>query len=371
MILPWSTFSTLRSVRHPPNVLTMLLSAPAHDNIIIRRCKFLTLSFSGAGHLLPYHLGVIVAIKSSIEQQLSLTPPIHAVSGSSSGSIAATLYAYFSREQVQEYANKFISDCGRAMHHLKQLVIDANASAEAPYYRNSQQSISSCNINSLADTRSHLREMIIDANVNNVIAASASNRHNQSLTLHIATTRCSDGSLHLFNFPSNLSSSDIHTLLQCLEASCKIPPHFHPVDVLQKHKWWGSSSLPYPEEDGICINGISYVDGGISAPAPPTPIDMMDGACRVIISPISGSLSSSRRDDEEDGVSAAVVRISPSDNSWKLPLHIKCKGGFNVYPSIQNFKAMQISAGLATPPILQEWYDRGFHDATKLMLFST
>ena len=346
-------------------------------NIIIRRCKFLTLSFSGAGHLLPYHLGVIVAIKSSVEQHLSLTPPIHAVSGSSSGSIAATLYAYFSREQVQEYADKFISECGRAIHHLKQLVIDANASAEARYYRNSQQSKSSCNNNSLTDTRtdsgrvmSHLREMIIDANVNNVIATSASNRHNQPLTLHIATTRCSDGSLHLFNFPSNLSSSDIHTLLQCLEASCKIPPHFHPVDVLQNNKWWGSSSLTYPEEDGICINGISYVDGGISAPAPPTPIDMMDGACRVIISPISGSLNSSRRDDEEDGVSAAVVRISPSDNSWKLPLHIKCKGGFNVDPSIQNFKAMQISAGLATPPILQEWYDRGFNDATKILLFS-
>lgn len=273
---------------------------------------------------------MVVAIKSSIEQQLSLTPPIHAVSGSSSGSIAATLYAYFSREQVQEYADKFISDGGRAM--------------------------------------SHLREMILDANVNNVIEASASRRQDQPLTLHIATTRCSDGSLHLFNFPSNLSSSDVHTLLQCLEASCKIPPHFHPVDVLQ-NKWWGSSSLTYPEEDGICINKISYIDGGISAPAPPTPIDMMEGACRVIISPISGSLSSNRRDEEGEG-SGVAVRISPSDNSWKLPLDIKCKGGFNVYPSIQNFKAVQISSGLATPPILQEWYDRGFNDATKILMFS-
>jgi predicted acylesterase/phospholipase RssA len=328
-------------------------------------------------------LGVIVAIKSSIEQQQQLSlPPIHAVSGSSSGSIAATLFAYFSHEQVQEYANKFISDGGRAMHHLKQLVIDANASAEARYYRNSQQqrgsSSSSCNA-CLADTQcsaerylpdsaramSHLREMIVDANANN---------GDQPLTLHIATTRCSDGSLHCFNFPSNLSSSsfDIHTLLQCLEASCKIPPHFHPVDVIQNNKW-GSSSLTYPEEDGICINGIAYVDGGISAPAPPTPIDMIEGACRVIISPISGSLNSSHHEDvDEDGVSSAVlvVRISPSDNSWKLPLDIKCKGGFNVYPSIQNFKAMQISAGLATPPILQEWYDRGFNDATKILLLS-
>jgi predicted acylesterase/phospholipase RssA len=280
-------------------------------------------------------LGVIVAIKSSIEQQQLSLPPIHAVSGSSSGSIAATLFAYFSHEQVQEYANKFISDGGRAMHHLNQLVIDANASA------------------------------------------SSNNRHgNQPLTLHIATTRCSDGLLHLFNFPSNLSSSsssfDIHTLLQCVEASCKIPPHFYPVDVLrQNNKWGSSSSLTYPEEDGICINGISYVDGGISAPAPPTPIDMMEGACRVIISPISGNLDRShRKDEDEDGVSAVVVRISPSDTSWKLPFDIKCNGGFNVYPSIQNFKAIQISAGLATSPILQEWYDRGFNDATKILLLS-
>lgn len=313
----------------------MTFLSSVHNNI--RRCKFLTLSFSGAGHLLPYHLGVIVAIKSSIEQQQLSLPPIHAVSGSSSGSIAATLFAYFSHEQVQEYANKFISDGGRAMHHLNQLVIDANASA------------------------------------------SSNNRHgNQPLTLHIATTRCSDGLLHLFNFPSNLSSSssslfDIHTLLQCVEASCKIPPHFYPVDVLrQNNKWGSSSSLTYPEEDGICIHGISYVDGGISALAPPTPIDMMEGACRVIISPISGNLDRShRKDEDEDGVSAVVVRISPSDTSWKLPFDIKCKGEFNVYPSIQNFKAMQISSGLATPSILQGWYDRGFNDAMNKLLSSS
>ena len=129
--------------------------------------------------------------------------------------------------------------------------------------------------------------------------------------------------------------------------------------------------MTYPEEDGICINGIAYIDGAISAPAPTTPIDMIEGACRVIISPISGNLDRShRKDEDKDGVSAVVVRISPSDTSWKLPFDIKCNGGFNIYPSIQNFKAMQISAGLATPSILQEWYDRGFNDATKILLLS-
>jgi hypothetical protein len=101
------------------------------------------------------------------------------------------------------------------------------------------------------------------------------------------------------------------------------------------------------------IDGISYVDGGISAPAPPTPLDSMEGACRVLISPISGKLDS-----------GSAIRISPDDLSWKLPLDIRCRGGFRVHPSVQNFKAMQISAGLSTTTrTLQELYERGFEDA--------
>ena len=43
---------------------------------------------------------------------------------------------------------------------------------------------------------------------------------------------------------------------------------------LEKSKWLLSSSYAvYPEQDGIIINGESYVDGGISAPAPPTALD--------------------------------------------------------------------------------------------------
>jgi predicted acylesterase/phospholipase RssA len=312
----------------------------------LRQCNFLTLSFSGAGHLLPYHLGVAVAIKSN---ECSMGTPIHAVSGSSSGAIAATLFVYFPHERIKDYADRFIADGGRAMHHFKELIVEANNSAEARY-RN-QQSTSLANTRCSAErfvphsgqAMSHLRAMIDDAN------ASGEGLNPHSTTLHIATTRCSDASLRLFDFPPNLSSIPDESLVKCLEASCKIPPHFHPFDVLPSK--WPST---YPEEDGVRIDGISYVDGGISAPAPPTPVDSIEGACRVVISPISGSLHS-----------GSAIRISPIDNSWKFPLDIKCRGGFGVHPSVQNFKAMQISAGLAaSTPILQEWYERGFEDAT-------
>eukprot|EP00571_Detonula_confervacea_P005698 CAMPEP_0172323088 /NCGR_PEP_ID=MMETSP1058-20130122/47820_1 /TAXON_ID=83371 /ORGANISM="Detonula confervacea, Strain CCMP 353" /LENGTH=276 /DNA_ID=CAMNT_0013039005 /DNA_START=286 /DNA_END=1113 /DNA_ORIENTATION=+ len=271
---------------------------------LLRQCKFRTLSFSGAGHLLPYHLGVATAIRTN-EKRSAISKPIHAVSGSSSGAIAATIFVYFTNDRIQEYADRFISDGGRAMYHLNKMMDGSKASS-----------------------------------------AEEDAEHNASL--HIATTRCLDGALRSFDFPPNLSSiSNKDHLVKCLEASCKIPPHFHPSDVLPSR--WPST---YAEEYGVLIDGSSYVDGGISAPAPPTPLDSMEGACRIVISPISGS-----NNDEEN-----TIRISPNDNSWKFPLDIKCRGGFNVHPSLQNIKAMQVSAGMATSPVLREWYERGIED---------
>ena len=51
---------------------------------MINQCKFLTVSFSGAGHLLPYHLGAIASIRN--DEKL-ISKPISAVSGSSSGAM--------------------------------------------------------------------------------------------------------------------------------------------------------------------------------------------------------------------------------------------------------------------------------------------
>ena len=280
--------------------------------------KFLTLSFSGAGHLLPYHLGVATSLlKTSAATNQKKLLPIHAVSGSSSGAIAACLFVYFPN-QIQGYTDRFISDGGRAMYHLKEMIYDND-----------------------------------DSNNNLVV-------DNDNTSLHIATTRCSDGSLQLFEFPSKLQSSvlDKDHLVNCLRASCKIPPHFHPSDVLQKSTWLSSSYAIYPSQDGIIINGESHVDGGISAPAPPTPLDTKEGACRVVISPISGPDYNNKSN---------TIRISPKDNSWKLPIDIKCRGGFSIYSSMLNLKAMQNSAGLVSSSILQDWYEKGIDDGVRMI----
>mmetsp|Transcript_25907 Transcript_25907/g.40652 ORF Transcript_25907/g.40652 Transcript_25907/m.40652 type:complete len:274 (-) Transcript_25907:73-894(-) len=268
---------------------------------IIQRSRSLTLSFSGAGHLLPYHLGVAIALK---EKERHITQKIHAVSGSSSGALAASAFVHFTDEQIKDYAESFINDRGRAMFHFKQM-------------------FGQCN--NVTPTQQNL---------------------------HIATTRCSDGSLHLFDFLAGSSSDQSRSrLTECLEASCKIPHHFHPADVLPS-KW----PSKYPEENGIIIDGNSFCDGGIAAPAPPTPIDNEEGVCRIVVSPISGG------NNEKN-----AIRISPRDDSWKFPMDIKCRGGFAVHPSLQNIKAMQVSAGVASTPILRKWYERGMKDVERIL----
>lgn len=269
---------------------------------IIQRCRSLSLSFSGAGHLLPYHLGVAIALKG---KERHMTQNIHAVSGSSSGALAASAFVHFTDEQIKDYAERFINDGGRAMFHFKQMLDQCD----------------------------------------NVVPS-------RQQSLHIATTRCSDGSLHLFDFPEGSSSNQSRSrLIKCLEASCRIPHHFHPADILQS-KW----PSKYPEEDGIIIDGNSFCDGGIAAPAPPTPIDNEEAVCRIVVSPISGG------DNEKN-----TLRISPRDDSWKFPMDIKCRGGFAVHPSLQNIKAMQVSAGVASKAILRKWYERGIKDAERVL----
>ena len=268
---------------------------------IIQRCNCLTLSFSGAGHLLPYHLGVAVALK---KRRRDIMQRIKNISGSSSGAIAASAFVYFNEEQIEEYAERFITDGGRALFHFQKMVNTCKTPS-------TQQS------------------------------------------LHIATTRCSDGSLHLFDFPTGSSlDQNKAKLLKCLEASCKIPHHFHPADVLPTK--WPST---FPEEDGIIISGSSFCDGAIAAPAPPTPIDDTENVFRIIVSPISGS------NNEKN-----TIRISPIDDSWKFPIDIQCRGGFAVHPSLQNINAIQVSAGVASKPILRKWYERGFEDAVRVLV---
>ena len=112
-------------------------AAAATNRIISSTCystngspaPFLTLSFSGAGNLLSYHLGVAASLyrasatsdgKSKRRQHL---PTIKAVSGSSSGAIAATVFVRLPH-RIEEYADTFLSEGGRAFAILKDMLHD-------------------------------------------------------------------------------------------------------------------------------------------------------------------------------------------------------------------------------------------------------
>ena len=141
-------------------------------------------------------------------------------------------------------------------------------------------------------------------------------------------------------------------LLRALRASCHIPPTFHPWDIFSRH------ALSYPQQHGIEIDGNGYVDGGIAAPAPIVNGD--DGeslSTTIVISPFSGS-------------SLANWNIRPVDTSWKFPLlgniAARC-GTFTIQPSVQNLKALIVSAGVASPHVLRDWYKRGGDDANHFL----
>eukprot|EP00549_Striatella_unipunctata_P002079 CAMPEP_0118681124 /NCGR_PEP_ID=MMETSP0800-20121206/4758_1 /TAXON_ID=210618 ORGANISM="Striatella unipunctata, Strain CCMP2910" /NCGR_SAMPLE_ID=MMETSP0800 /ASSEMBLY_ACC=CAM_ASM_000638 /LENGTH=291 /DNA_ID=CAMNT_0006577373 /DNA_START=5 /DNA_END=880 /DNA_ORIENTATION=+ len=270
--------------------------------------KCLTLSFSGGGNLLPYHLGVA----SSLWLGHAQLPPVHAISGSSSGAIAAIVLSRMPH-RIEEFFQRYKQQGGNALHHLKHLLHsqEVNDNDERPFSR----------------------------------------------YLHIATTNCATGELHLFSFESspfyNISSNwNIDRILMCASASCRIPRAFHPIDLF--------FHATYPNQDGICIDGDYFVDGGIAAPAPPSPIlvapnndNNHNHHHHVIVSPLLGT------------VDPPHARISPprSGNSSGAFFHVTCRGGFKVDASFENLRAFVT----AIRPILHqdeldEWYNRGIHD---------
>ena len=269
----------------------------------VNTSSFWTLSFSGAGHLLPYHLGAASRLVSACGNEL---PPIRAVAGSSSGAIAATVLAMIPH-RLEDYTDRFLQDGGYALRHLKELLLQEQDEPATTSRRTQQQ---------------------------------------QQQQLVVCTTRSEDGAMTLFQFDTNDFPEQSELLIQAVQASCTIPKSFHPYDVFSK------SPISYP--DGIEIDGTLYVDGGIVAPAPPTPFDE-DPKClgRVVVSPISSS-----------DANTTTPSIRPADTSFGLPFLLTARcGTFQVRPSIQNLRAMIVSIGVASPQVLRDWYQRGVNDA--------
>lgn len=301
--------------------------------------RFLTVSFSGCGHLLPYHLGVSSVLlegstRAGITDDKNGLPRIKAVAGSSAGAIAAVLHARLPH-RVEEFAEKFISDRGHALSTLKTMLYEEE---------------------SAMNTNGKPEDPMIVTN----------GKRNVPPQLEIATTKCIDGSHHLFTFSgcfnqySSISSAwKTDHILDAVEASCKIPRSFHLADIIFK-----TQSISYPDSDGILIDGDYHVDGGIAAPAPRTSRDNQDDARPIIVSPISKGLPFLPSGDGKE-----QNRISPIDKSWRLlPFsNINCRGDFEVKPSAQNLKALRMASGMVSSYELQKWYDEGIEDAHRFV----
>jgi len=321
--------------------------------------SFWTLSFSAAGHLLPYHLGVAKTLlrnddhnddddsQSQSQSQRTTTTttshtsrttsphsplfkvPIHSVVGSSSGAIAATLTTVLSH-RLEEYTDQFLQDRGYAFRNLRDMLL-----TDTTTITKQQQ-------------QQQKKKEKEDTN---------------DLVLSICTTRCSDGGIELFSFNTNNYDNKNHDqnhdhkhhrLLKAIEASCRIPRSFHPFDPFS---FMGNNL--YPDEEGIELerememenDGNSsnnnnnksttgyYVDGGIAAPfpSPPSPL-LLDSQLQhltcmgtIVVSPIAGdyyyddSNSDNTRNSTKNTMSRTAApspvlyAIRPRDDSWKIP----------------------------------------------------
>jgi predicted acylesterase/phospholipase RssA len=326
---------------------------------------FWSISFSGAGHLLAYHLGVARRLLDTQQRQQQQQKEevdhndthddilsIRAVAGSSSGAIAATVFSMFPH-RLDEFTDHFLRDGGRALSRLKTMILEDD---------DASTTISSTMV----------------TNQNRKPARSPPSM----MLLGVGTTNCKDGSLHLFTFESasNGSAEDTNTtalhpplpsqrlldksrLIRAIEASCTIPTSFHPLDMFQS----SSSVLSYPDHEGIEIDGEYFVDGGIAAPAPPSPLDLDPLSRRIVVSPISRSSSSSTTTTSPS--STRMMMICPLDTTFALPggdWTTRC-GTFSIRPSVQNLRAMMASAGVAPPGVLREWHQRGMKDTERFL----
>jgi predicted acylesterase/phospholipase RssA len=323
---------TKSAVRWTTNNGSLLLSSQ-----VLQSRFYWNLSFSGAGHLLPYHLGVTNTLlpekdenknekeekRQQKKQQFRL--PIKSIVGSSSGAIAATVSTILPH-RLDEYTDRFSQDRGYAFKNLREMLLVEENSAPR-------------------------KEETVDEEIP---------------LLSICTTRCLYGGIELFSFGGD-GHNDMYSsfkepkkqgkgeepqkyarLLKAIEASCRIPRSFHPFDMfglpnnllLQRitssiggafnnnnndNKNCHQHYYYFPDEEGIEIDGQFYVDGGIAAPFPNTPYDFDDSVTgRIVVSPVAGDYydryNTSTNNKQSSSLSSSQLRvISPRDESWALP----------------------------------------------------
>ena len=286
--------------------------------------------FSGAGHLLPYHLGVCSYLNETIHPD-KRKMNIASVSGSSSGAIAATLYALLSPSSLDSFTNQFIEQGGGGIS-LLQTIMQKMPRSTIPK------------------------------------------------PLYIFMTPCKDSTMACIHPFSNIQEHEMQRLFSCIQASCRIPTSFHPMDILHFHLLpsftFFSSKLSYPESDGVTLDGISYVDGGIAAPFPnplQTSIVLHDRPNVkyslnvnqkdhvIMVSPLSYT-------HKTNIFNANYTRISPNDSTFSFLPNDVIVGSTslphnNIRPSIQNIHALRVSMGAANKIELQQWYELGKENA--------
>jgi len=287
-----------------------------------------SLCFSGAGHMIVYHLGIaqtlvsrILSKQTSQHNGPSDIPVIHSVAGSSSGALVATAMAYFPH-RIGEYADRFLEDRGHAFRHLQQMLLEESKN-----------------------------------NGEATLANSELYKRIRPQSLGIATTECSTGALRIFEYDTSNENAPSDHLLSAIQASCAIPRTFHPWDVFSKY------SPTYPDEDGIEIDGSFFVDGGIAAPCP-----VWHGNLETQDREIANIILISQTSGSSLLQPPILGSIRPSDSSFKLPLigDLAPRGGsaaFRIRPSVQNLKSLVASVGAVEPQILHDWHHRGVEDA--------
>jgi len=297
----------------------------------------ITVAFSGAGHLLAYHLGVASTL-------LRLKVPIQAVSGSSSGAIVAALLSFLPH-QLENYADRFLQDRGHAFRNFREMILEGEKEQKE------------------TQTFSHAtrEEAVRYQSKTETIATTRPD-------LYVCVTKSDDGTAHLLKFPSqSLKNNSSDRLFRAIEASCYIPVSFHPLDLFQ------TSSNNY-QGDGIDFDGTYYVDGGISGIFPPPLPDVQEPHHRILVCPVElGPLPTSL---SFSSLQTNHVICPGYNSSSEGVIHwpfLKARDGISIRRPLKNLQSLVAAAGFCSGKVLASWYQRGKDDAERqletLLLF--